>query len=102
MKFMDFCAGIGGGRVELEQLGLECIAYSEIDENYTNTYKLFFGDKEKNYGDLMTLNPNEIPKFDIMIAGFPCQSFSIVGQRKGLEDLRGQIIFGLINILKAK
>lgn len=99
---MDFCAGIGGGRLGLEALGLECVGYSEIDDNAINTYKLFHGGEEQNYGDLMLINPDELPSFDVMIAGFPCQSFSIVGQRKGLEDLRGQIIFGLIEILKAK
>ncbi len=102
MKFIDFCAGIGGGRLGLEAFGLECVAYSEIDEVAINTYKLFFGNKEVNYGDLMVINPNDLPDFDIMIAGFPCQSFSIVGQRKGLEDLRGQVIYGLVKIMRAK
>lgn len=99
---MDFCAGIGGGRLGLESLGMECVGYSEIDDNPVNTYKLFFGEDEKNYGDLMMINPDDLPDFDIMIGGFPCQSFSIVGQRKGFEDLRGQIIYGLIEIMKAK
>lgn len=102
MKFMDFCAGIGGGRLGLESLGLKCVAYSEIDKAPASTYRLFFGEEDRNYGDLMVINPNELPDFDIMIGGFPCQTFSIVGQRKGLEDLRGQIIFGLIEIMKAK
>jgi len=99
---MDFCAGIGGGRLGLEGLGLECVAYSEIDENATNTYRLFYSEEEKNYGDLMIINPDDLPDFDILISGFPCQSFSIVGQRKGFEDLRGQIIYGLIEIMKQK
>ncbi len=102
MKFMDFCAGIGGGRLGLESLGLECVAYSEIDEAPASTYKLFFNEEEKNYGDLMVINSDELPAFDLMIGGFPCQSFSIVGQRKGFEDLRGQVIYGLIEIMKAK
>lgn len=102
MKFFDFCAGIGGGRLGLESLGLECVGYAEIDENSIFTYNFFFGEEEKNYGDIMNINPDDLPDFDIMIAGFPCQSFSIVGQRKGLEDLRGQVVYGLIEILKAK
>jgi len=102
MKFMDFCAGIGGGRLGLEKLGLNCVGFSEIDKNAENTYRAFFGNEEKNYGDLMKINPDDLPDFDIMIGGFPCQAFSIVGQRRGMEDKRGQIIFGLIKIMKAK
>lgn len=102
MKFMDFCAGIGGGRLGLEEVGWSCTGYFEIDVEAVNTYKLLYGEEEHNYGDLMTINVNELPNFDVMIAGFPCQSFSIVGQRNGLEDLRGQVIYGLIRILKDK
>jgi DNA (cytosine-5)-methyltransferase 1 len=99
---MDFCAGIGGGRLGLEACGLECVSYSEIDSSPAATYQLFFGNNEKNFGDLMEITPNDLPDFDIMIGGFPCQTFSIVGKRQGLEDNRGQVIYGLIDILKAK
>ena len=96
LKFIDFCAGIGGGRIGLENLGMRCVGFSEIDKNAEKTYRLFFGDEEKNYGDLMKINPNDLPDFDLMIAGFPCQTFSVMGQRKGMCDKRGQIIFDLI------
>ena len=99
---MDFCAGIGAGRLGLEKLGMECLGFSEIDKNAEETYREFFGHDEKNFGDLMKINTDELPDFDMMIAGFPCQSFSIVGQRKGMKDHRGQIIYGLIKIMKAK
>lgn len=102
LKFMDFCAGIGGGRIGLENTGMQCVGFSEIDKNSEKTYREFFGEGEKNYGDLMEITPNNLPDFDLMIAGFPCQSFSIIGQRKGICDSRGQIIFGLIKIMKAK
>lgn len=102
MKFIDFCSGIGGGRLGLEKLGMECIGFSEIDKKAENTYRYFFGNDEINYGDLMKINPFDLPDFDLLVAGFPCQSFSIVGQRKGLTDERGQIIFGLLKIMKAK
>jgi len=102
LKFMDFCAGIGAGRLGLQNLGLECVGFSEIDKNAERTYREFFGYEEKNYGDLMKINPNDLPDFDLMIAGFPCQSFSVIGQRKGMNDLRGQIIYGLIKIMNAK
>ena len=102
MKFMDFCAGIGGGRLGLEKCGLECVAHSEIDMIPNYTYRLFFGKDEKNYGDLMQINPQELPDFDVLIGGFPCQTFSIVGKREGFADSRGLIIYGLIKILIEK
>jgi len=102
MKFIDFCAGIGAGRLGLENLSLICVGFSEIDKYAEKTYREFFGQDEKNFGDLMKINANELPNFDLMIAGFPCQSFSVIGQRKGMDDHRGQIIYGLINIMKAK
>ena len=102
MKFLDVCAGIGGGKLGLESIGWDCIGYSEIDKKAINTYTLLYGKKEHNYGDLMTIDPDKLPNFDVMIAGFPCQSFSIVGLRQGLKDARGQIIYGIIDILKNK
>lgn len=102
LTFIDFCAGIGAGRLGLQNLGLECLAFSEIDKNAEKTYRIFFGEEEANFGDLMKINTKELPNFDMMIAGFPCQSFSINGKRKGMADERGQIIYGLIKIMKDK
>ena len=103
IKFMDFCAGIGGGRIGLENLGMSCLGYSEIDKDAEITYKHFFGNNEKNFGDLTKINPDDLPGFDFLIGGFPCQTFSIIGNRCGLRDKeRGQVIYGLINLLKAK
>ncbi len=103
IKFLDFCAGIGGGRIGLENLGFSCVGFSEIDKNTEITYKKFFAGNEKNFGDLMKINPKELPNFDIMISGFPCQTFSIIGDRCGLKDEdRGQVIYGLVKILQSK
>lgn len=102
LKFIDFCAGIGAGRLGLQSLDLNCLAFSEIDKKAEKTYREFFGHEEKNYGDLMKINPDDLPNFDLMIAGFPCQTFSVIGQRKGMNDSRGQIVYGLIKIMKAK
>lgn len=102
LTFIDFCAGIGGGRLALQNLGFKCLGFSEIDKNAEKTYRLFFGEDEKNFGDLTKINTNDLPDFDLMVGGFPCQTFSIIGQRKGMQDERGEIIFHLINIIKEK
>jgi DNA (cytosine-5)-methyltransferase 1 len=101
-KFFDFCAGIGSAHLAFKNLSLDCVGYSEIDKKAEETYKLFHGSSYKNYGDLMKINPQSLEDFDILLAGFPCQAFSIVGKRKGFEDERGQIIYGLSEIIKAK
>lgn len=104
MTFIDFCSGIGGGRLGLELNGLKCLGFSEIDKEAIRTYKSFFDTQsEIEFGDLTKINPISLPNFDLLISGFPCQSFSIVGKREGLENKeKGQIIFYLAEILKAK
>lgn len=101
IKFFDFCSGIGAARIAAITNGLIYTGHSEIDEKANDTYELFFG-KSKNYGDLMKINPNDLPDFDLAIAGFPCQAFSINGKRLGFNDERGIIIYGIIKILKEK
>ena len=104
MTFIDFCSGIGGGRLGLELNGLKCLGFSEIDKEAIRTYKSFFDTQsEIEFGDLTKINPISLPNFDVLISGFPCQSFSIVGKREGLKNKeKGQIIFYLAEILKAK
>lgn len=100
--FMDFCAGIWCGRLWLERAGFKCVAFSEINKKAESTYRTFYWDEEKNFWDLMKINTKELPNFDVLIAWFPCQTFSVMWQRKGMEDPRGQIIFWITKILKEK
>ncbi len=98
--FFDFCSGIGGGRLGLENCGLECVGSSDTSKLANATYDLLFPNKkDKNYGDLKKFNNTSAPKFDILIAGFPCQSFSVIGRQTGTKDPRGQIIYYLMDIL---
>ncbi len=101
LQFFDFCAGIGSAHFAFGNLGLECTGFSEIELNAIKMYTLFHG-CHKNYGDIMQINPHSLPDFDVLCAGFPCQTFSIVGKRQGFDDSRGQIIYGLCDILKIK
>lgn len=100
-SFVDFCSGIGAGRLGLEIAGGRCLAESEINSKSENTYKLFFKNTN-NLGDLTQLKTKDIPDCDILLAGFPCQTFSIMGKREGFLDTRGKIIYSLSSILKEK
>ncbi len=106
-RFLDFCAGIGAGHAAAVKLGGECVGYSEIDEKAKRTYRMLH-DLENlwepliDLGDLTKFDPKAVPNFDVMLGGFPCQTFSIVGRREGFSDPRGQIIFALSDILKEK
>ena len=99
--FFDFCSGIGGGRLGLEQAGLKCIGRSETSRLSDTTYRLMHNtDNDLNYGNLKKITADKIPYFDLLIAGFPCQTFSVIGRQKGFSDDPGQIIFHLSRILK--
>lgn len=102
VKFLDVCAGIGGGMFGLKKSGFECVGFSEIEKNAISFYNSVCEKKHDNFGDITKVIPDSLPDFDFLIAGFPCQTFSIVGKRQGTLDPRGQIIYSIINILKAK
>lgn len=97
MTFIDFCSGIGGGRLGLESCGFKCLGFSEIDKSAIKTYKTFFDtSNELELGDLTQINPQFLPDFDLLISGFPCQSFSIVGKREGLENKEKGRLFSIL------
>lgn len=101
MKFLELCAGIGGFRVALENLGCECVGYSEIDKYAIKLYSAWYND-ECNFGDITKIEAEKLPDFDILVGGFPCQAFSVAGKRGGFNDTRGTIFFDFARILKAK
>lgn len=98
--FIDLFAGIGGFRLAFNNEGYKCVFSSEINKHCQKVY--FDNYNELPYGDITQINPKDIPNFDILTAGFPCQPFSICGKRKGFEDTRGTLFFNLCNIIKEK
>lgn len=99
-KFIDLFAGIGGIRIPFQELGGECVLTSEWDKFAQKTYRTNFGDTP--LGDIRKINNDEIPDFDILLGGFPCQPFSQAGLKMGFADTRGTLFFEIERIIKAK
>ena len=97
IKFIDLFAGIGGIRLPFDELGYKCVFSSEWDEKACDTYAANFG--ERPAGDITKIDAAEIPAFDLCLAGFPCQAFSIMGKMKGFADTRGTMFFEIERIL---
>ena len=98
--FIDLFAGIGGMRIPFEKLGGTCVFSSEWDKHAQKTYAQNFG--ETPTGDITKIDAAEIPAHDILLAGFPCQPFSILGGKQGFGDTRGTLFFDIARILKQK
>ena len=99
-RFIDLFAGIGGIRLSFEDVGGKCVFSSECDRYAQDTYEANFG--ERPQGDITKIKPEIIPEHDILLAGFPCQAFSICGNQQGFLDTRGTLFFNIEEILKAK
>lgn len=101
LRFIDLFAGIGGFRIAAEKNGMKCVFSSEIDKSAREVYKTNFG--ELPSGDITKINAKNIPDFDVLFAGFPCQPFSFAGQKKGFTDeTRGTLFFDIVRILREK
>ncbi len=100
--FIDLFAGIGGIRLGVESVmrGGRCVFSSEWDTSACQTYAANFG--ERPHGDITAIPPEAIPDHDLLLAGFPCQAFSICGARKGFADTRGTLFFNIQEILRIK
>ncbi len=98
LKLIDLFAGIGGFRLALESFGARCVFSSEIDKGCREVYEANFG--EKPAGDIREIASEEIPDFDALCGGFPCQSFSVSGKRLGFNDARGALFFEIARIAK--
>ncbi len=100
IKFIDLFAGIGGIRIPFDELGCQCVFSSEWDKFAQETYYANFGEMPE--GDICKIQSEEIPDHDILLAGFPCQAFSIMGNQLGFADTRGTLFFEIERILRDK
>lgn len=98
MNFIDLFAGIGGIRLPYDELGHTCVFSSEWDKFAADTYEANFG--ERPNGDITKIDAEDIPHHELLLAGFPCQAFSIIGKRQGFADTRGTMFFEIERILK--
>ena len=106
IRYIDLFCGIGGFRVAMNQTapanGIEpvCVFSSDIDEDCQTAYEGNFG--ERPIGDIKAVDEKLVPDHDLLLGGFPCQPFSIIGHMKGFEDTRGTLFFDIARILKEK
>ena len=100
LRFVDLFCGIGGFHVAGTNLGLDPVFACDIDENARATYRANFGIDPA--GDITAIGVNDIPDHDLLFAGFPCQPFSIIGNRRAFADPRGTLWFELVRIIEGK
>ncbi|MBS4031630.1 MAG: DNA (cytosine-5-)-methyltransferase [Clostridiales bacterium] len=107
VRFIDLFAGMGGIRLGFEQAfrqagyKTECVLTSEIKESAVSVYKKYFNEHHIN-GDITKIKSEDIPDFDFLLGGFPCQAFSVAGKQRGFADTRGTLFFEIERILKDK
>ena len=104
IRYFDMFAGIGGFRSGLEAIGgFECVGYCEIDKYAKQAYEAMYDTGgELYFDDARKIVLEQLPDFDLLVGGFPCQSFSIAGARKGFDDTRGTLFFEIARIASVK
>lgn len=101
MRYIDLFAGIGGFRYGLEQVGgFECMYSNEWDRYANSVYRRHYDTCD--ISDIRTIDTKDIPEHDLLVGGFPCQSFSVAGRRGGFADTRGTLFFEIARILEEK
>ena len=102
LKIASLFAGIGGIDLGFAQAGFDIVWANEMDKSAAATYRYNLGDSSMVVGDIKNIEANEIPDFDVLTAGFPCQSFSTAGSQRGFEDSRGNLFFQVVRVVTTK
>ena len=106
IRFIDLFCGIGGFRIAMNVasksrgISSECVFSSDIDPDAQTAYEGNFG--ERPTGDITKVAAKDVSDHELLLGGFPCQAFSIIGDRKGFEDARGTLFFDIARILETK
>lgn len=102
MRVASLFSGIGGIDLGFQQAGFDIVWVNEFDHDAAKTYRHNFGAEHLVEADIRSIDPQTIPDFDVLVAGFPCQPFSIMGFKKGFKDPRGNLFFEIARIAEAK
>ena len=104
IRFFDMFSGIGGFREGLNRAGgFSCVGHCEIDKYADRSYRAIFNTEGEWFcNDAKKIRPEELPEFDLLCGGFPCQAFSVAGKRQGFEDARGTLFFEIARLVKAR
>ena len=105
IRYFDMFAGVGGFRAGLDRAGgYKCVGHCEIDKYADAAYRRLHQPKESEvyYNDAKTIDTNTLPDFELLCAGFPCQSFSVAGKRQGFLDPRGTAFFDIARVVQAR
>lgn len=102
MKVCSLFSGIGGIDLGFQQAGFDIVWANEIDKYAVDTYKKNFGSNNIVKKDLRKIDVSQIPDFNVLVAGFPCQSFSSAGKQRGFDDERGQLFFEIVRVIEEK
>ena len=95
-------SGIGGIDLGFQQAGFDIVWANEFDKDAAATYRYNFGSEHLVEKDIRKVNAGEIPDFDVLVAGFPCQPFSVLGKQRGFDDPRGNLFFEIIRVVETK
>ena len=98
-KFIDLFCGIGSFHYSFNKMGWKCVLASDIDETVHDVYEKNYGIKP--VGDIYDIDPSDIPQYDVLCAGFPCQPFSNAGKHGGFDDERGVLFLEIIRLMEA-